>query len=178
MPGSGKTTVASIAASSGFKVFSMGDIVRELAQNRGIEPTPEKLGEFMLTLRNEKGPTIVAAKTIEKIRQNGSLRICVEGLRSLQEVDMLSSEFYDFFIIAVHSSPRTRFTRLTARERRDDPKTHEIFTDRDRREIGVGLGDVLAIADFAIVNEGSLEELKSIASRVLQMVEISVQTHD
>ncbi len=156
----------------------MGDIVRELAQERGIEPTPEKLGDLMLTIRKEKGPAIVAVKTIEKIRHDGSSRICVEGLRSLQEVDMLRSEFYDFFIIAVHSSPRTRFTRLTARERRDDPKTHEIFTERDRREIGVGLGDVLALADFAIVNEGSVEELKSIALRVLQMVEISVQTRD
>jgi dephospho-CoA kinase len=177
MPGSGKSTVASIAAAMGFRVFSMGDIVRQLAQERGVEPTPEKLGELMLTIRKEKGPAIVAAKTIEKILQDGSSRICVEGLRSLQEVDMLRSEFYDFFIIAVHSSPRTRFSRLTARERRDDPKTHEIFNERDRREIGVGLGDVLALADFAIVNEGFLEELKTIASRVLQMVEVSVQTH-
>jgi dephospho-CoA kinase len=178
MPGSGKSTVASIAPSLGFKVFSMGDIVRELAQERGIEPTPEKLGDLMLTIRKEKGPAIIAVKIIGKIRHDGSSRICIEGLRSLEEVDVLRSEFHDFVIVGVHSSPRTRFTRLTARERRDDPKTHENFWERDRREISVGLGDVLALADFAIVNEGSVEELKSTASRILQMVEISVQTRD
>ncbi len=154
----------------------MGDVVREIALKRGIEPTPEKLGELMLTMRKENGPTIIAVKTTEKIRSENPSRICVEGLRSLSEVDLLRSEFPDFAVVAVLSSPRIRFTRLTARERRDDPKTHEIFAERDRREIGVGLGGVLALADFAIINEGSMEELESAASRVFQMVEISVQT--
>lgn len=154
----------------------MGDIVRELARERGIEPTPEKLGDLMLSIRREKGPTIIAVKTIEKIRSENPSRICVEGLRSLDEVELLRSEFSDFSLLAIHSSPRTRFTRLTVRERRDDSKTHEIFAERDRREIGVGLGGVLALADIAIINEGPVEELELAASRVFQMAEIRVQT--
>lgn len=177
MPGSGKSLVAGIAASLGYRIFAMGDVVRELAQERGIEPTPEKLGELMLKIRAEKGPVIVAVKTVEKIRRETSLRVCVEGLRSMHEVDLFRSEFTDFSVIAVHSSPRTRFARLTARARRDDTKSQTVFAERDRREISVGLGGVLALADFAIINEGSLEELKSNASRAFRMAEIDVQTH-
>lgn len=176
MPGSGKTLVASLASSLGFRVFSMGDIVRELAKERRIEPTPEKLGELMLTIRKERGPAIVALKTIDKMQQEQPSRVCVEGLRSMHEVELFRVEFSDFFIVAVHSSPRTRFMRLTNRERRDDPQSHEIFDERDRREIAVGLGGVLALADFSLVNEGSIEEVKSAALRVLQMAEIRVQT--
>lgn len=159
-----------------YKVFSMGDVVRHLAEERGVEPTPEKLGELMLAVRLEQGPAIVASKTLERIRQERPTQICVEGLRSMEEVDLFRGEFLDFLIVAVHSSPWTRFMRLTSRERLDDPKSHVIFDERDRREIGVGLGGVLALADLAIINEGSIEELKSTASKVFQMAEIGVQT--
>ncbi len=176
MPGSGKSLVAEVGASLGFRVFAMGDVVRELAQERGLEPTPERLGELMLKIRKERGPAIVAVRTIEKIRRESPSRVCVEGLRSIHEADLFCSEFSDFSIIAVHSSPRTRFARLRARARRDDTKSREVFSERDRREINVGLGGVLALADFAIVNEGSIEELKSSASRAFRMAEINVQT--
>ncbi len=176
MPGSGKSLVAEVGASLGFRVFAMGDVVRALAQERRVEPTPEKLGELMLKIRKEKGPAIVAVKTVERIRRESSAKVCVEGLRSIPEADLFRSEFSGFSIIAVHSSPRTRFVRLTARARRDDTKSHEIFSERDRREINVGLGGVLALADFVIVNEGSMEELKSSASRAFRMAEINVQT--
>ncbi len=154
----------------------MGDIVREMAKNQGVEPTPANLGDLMLAIRAEHGPNVVAAKTLEKINKARPNKACIEGLRSIQELELFREEF-PTIVIAVHSSPRTRFIRLTARERRDDPKSHEIFEERDRREIGVGLGGVIAIADFAIINEGAIEELKIAAAKALQKVEIAVQAH-
>lgn len=176
MPGSGKSLVASVAASMGYTVFSMGDIVRELAREQGVEPTPANLGEIMLAIRAERGASVIALMTMEKIRNARPAKACIEGLRSIQELELFRKEF-PTVVIAVHSSPRSRFIRLTARERRDDPKSHEIFEERDRREIGVGLGGVVVIADFALINEGSTEELRIAASKALQKVEIAVQTH-
>ncbi len=155
----------------------MGDVVRDIAREKGVEPSPERLGGLMLKIRKEQGPAVVAVETIARIRRESPPRVCVEGLRSIEEVDLFRSEFSDFFVIAIHSSPRTRFARLISRARRDDTKSSEVFSERDRREIIVGLGGVIALADFAIINEGSIEELKSHASNAFRMAEINVQTH-
>ncbi|MDH5783256.1 MAG: dephospho-CoA kinase, partial [Candidatus Bathyarchaeota archaeon] len=45
-------------------------------------------------------------------------------------------------------------------KRSDDPKGWEAFLKRDLRELSVGLGNAIAIADYLIVNEGTKEEFK------------------
>jgi len=32
--------------------------------------------------------------------------------------------------------------------------------ERDLRELGIGMGSVISVADYMIVNEGSIEQLK------------------
>ena len=32
--------------------------------------------------------------------------------------------------------------------------------ERDQRELGIGMGEVISVADYMIVNEGTIEELK------------------
>ncbi|MCX8170078.1 MAG: hypothetical protein N3D72_03195, partial [Candidatus Methanomethyliaceae archaeon] len=75
-------------------------------------------------------------------------------------------EELDFFkmkakvcLIAIHSSPSTRFKRLIKRGRSDDPKNLEEFITRDMREIKIGIGSVIALADVMFINEGTIEEL-------------------
>lgn len=41
---------------------------------------------------------------------------------------------------------------------------------RERRELTVGLGDTIAMADFMIVNEGTKEEFKRKIHEVLEAV--------
>jgi dephospho-CoA kinase len=57
--------------------------------------------------------------------------------------------------IAVHASPETRFQRLFRRKRSDDPQGWESFLQRDMRELSLGLGNVIATADYMTINEGS-----------------------
>jgi dephospho-CoA kinase len=75
-------------------------------------------------------------------------------------------------VVAVHASPKTRYERLAARGRSDDPKSWEEFADRDARELGVGIGDVIALAQEMLINEASFEEmsarLEAVLSRVAQ----------
>jgi len=56
-------------------------------------------------------------------------------------------------LVAVHASPRERFRRLKSRGRPDDPTTWEEFVERDMRELELGIGNVIALADVMIVNE-------------------------
>ena len=58
---------------------------------------------------------------------------------------------------------------MSARGRSDDPKTREKFEERDNREIGVGLGETIAIADETIGNSDiTLNELTKLAHKVIE----------
>jgi len=70
-------------------------------------------------------------------------------------------------LIAIHSSPKMRFLRLQRRARYDAPRNLESFTVRDMRELSWGLGSLIAMADVMMVNEGSLDQFRDLASEEL-----------
>ncbi len=168
MPGAGKSVVVNVARSSGYGVVVMGDEVREEARRRRLEPTPENLGRIMLELRRLEGDAAIARRCIPKILAKAESKVIVDGVRSLAEVEEFKRHFPRFTLIAVHASPETRFKRLFHRQRSDDPKSWEIFHERDMRELSVGLGSAIAMAEHMIVNEGSLETAKKRAAIVLK----------
>lgn len=170
MPGAGKASVKTTAESMGYPVVVMGDIIRDETKRRGLEPTPENIGKIMLKLREEEGASAVARRCIPAIQNAESNLVFLDGVRSLREVDEFKKCFPDFILIAVHSSPETRFQRLSRRKRSDDPKGWDIFSQRDMREISVGQGDVIAMADYMIVNEGTYNEFRLKVRHVLEAV--------
>jgi len=169
MPGAGKATVEEIVRNMGYAVVVMGDEVRNESKRRGLEPTPENLGMVMLKLREEEGPSVVAERCIPKIEKAYGNIIVVDGIRSPHEVEEFKRHFPRFTLIAIHASPETRFQRLFNRRRSDDPKVWDTFTERDLRELSVGLGDVIAMADYMIVNEGTKKQLKRQVRKVLEV---------
>lgn len=169
MPGAGKATVEEIVRDMGYSVVVMGDEIRDEAKRRGLKPTPENLGMVMLKLREERGPEIVTERCIPKIEKADGRIAVVDGIRSPHEVEEFKRHFSDFTLIAVHASPETRFQRLFKRGRSDDPTEWDTFAGRDLRELSVGLGDVIAMADYIIVNEGTKNQLKRQIRNVLEV---------
>jgi len=168
MPGSGKAVVARVAKEKGYAIVVMGDEIREETKLRGLELTPENVGKIMLKLREEEGPTVVAKKCVPKIANSTADFVLVDGIRSLHEVYEFEKNFPQFVLVAVHSSPETRFGRLFRRSRSDDPKGWKVFVERDLRELSVGQGSVIAMADYMIVNDGTLEEFKAKIQEALE----------
>jgi len=160
MPGAGKGVATEAAKRLGLEVLALGDIIREETERRGLKPTPENMGSVMLQVRRDEGPAVVVRRLVPKIEASRSETVVVEGIRSEDELRELKSKF-DVFIVGIHASPRTRFQRLLARGRSDDPKTWDTFYARDSRELHVGLCPVIALADVLLVNEGSIDELQS-----------------
>jgi dephospho-CoA kinase len=160
MPGSGKETFREIAAELGVPLFVMGDEVRAEAKRRNLEPTPEKLGKIMLQIRAEEGPEVLATRCTLKIKALNSQVIMIDGIRSMDEAREFRKEFPNFRTVAIHASPKTRFHRLLKRCRSDDPKDWKTFIERDQRELRVGIGDVIASADYIVVNEGTMEQFR------------------
>jgi dephospho-CoA kinase len=168
MPGSGKDTVREIVGEFGLSLVVMGDEVRAEAKRRSLDPTPENLGKIMLQIRAEEGPGVLARRCIPKIKASNSQVIVIDGVRSMHEVREFRKEFPNLRIVAIHASPKTRFHRLLKRGRSDDPKDWETFVERDQRELGVGIGEVIASADYMVVNEGTIEQFRKRLEELLK----------
>ena len=171
MPGSGKSVVVQVAKANGYDTVIMGDIIREETKKRDLELTRENVGKVMLALRREEGPAVVAKRCLPKITKSKSSKIIVDGIRSLDEIDEFKRNLKKFTHIGVHASPETRFQRLFNRGRPDDPKNWEDFNDRDMRELSVGLGNAITMAEKMIINEGPINAVKIDIREALEAVE-------
>ncbi|MDP1553664.1 MAG: AAA family ATPase [Methanobacteriaceae archaeon] len=169
MPGSGKGVVSSIAQQMGMRIIRMGDIVRDEAKIRGLN-----VGQTAVALRKENGDYVVAQKCVEKIKKedkqfkNNKTTYMIEGIRSPYEVEIFQKNFPRFAVISVFSNPKTRFKRLKRRQRSDDSVEFMEFQNRDKREMGFGIGDVIATSDFMVINEGPLWRFKSQTKKILK----------
>ena len=174
MPGSGKSVVADVGNELGYVTVSMGDLVREEAKKRRIPLTREAIMRLALRLREEEGDGAVAVRTVKRVKKvadEGAKKIIVDGVRSLAEVNVFKRLLSEFKIIllAVHSSPRTRFKRIVERGRSDDPSRWEDFVKRDEEELRMGVGNVIALADYMIVNEEiDVDEFKRKVRKLLR----------
>lgn len=159
MPGSGKGIVDTVAKGLGLSVVVMGDVVREETAKRGLEPTPKNIRKIMLKIRREEDSAVVARRCIPKIQESSTDVVVVEGVRSLDEVKEFKKNF-NFTLVSVLASPKTRFWRLYKRKRTDDPVSWRVFLERNLTELEVGVGSAIAMADYAIINEGGLAQFK------------------
>ncbi len=164
MPGSGKGEVVRIFSKYGVPHVSMGDIVREEADKRGIPRTPDGMNKISIQLRQELGDNAVAKLTVPRVKEllKKHRAVIVDGVRSLDEIQTFKDAFPDqeIIIIAVHSSPKKRFERLKKRGRSDDPKTWADFEARDWKELKFGIGNVIALADYMIVNDNHIDDYR------------------
>ncbi|MCW4038784.1 MAG: AAA family ATPase [Candidatus Bathyarchaeota archaeon] len=160
MPGSGKSVAAEVGKTLGFTIVVMGNAVRKETARRGLKMTPQNLGRVMIEMREEEGATVVAKRSIAKIAEGSGGRIIVEGVRSLAEVEEFRKHFPTFELLTIHASPETRFRRIYKRGRSDDSMNRHAFAERDERELMVGLGLAIAMADHVITSEGTLAQYK------------------
>lgn len=171
MPGSGKSVAVRVAREREYGALVMGDVVREETRKRGLKPNLRNIGRVMLELRQKEGAAVISRRCIPEIEKMKQDKVIIDGIRSFREVKEFKKNFPRFTLIAIHSSPQTRFERLYHRRRTDDPKNWQSFRRRDMRELGVGLGNAMAMADYMIVNEGSLQAFKVKVRKILKRIE-------
>ena len=164
MPGAGKEELVSVALEMGYQVRRMGDVVRAEASKKGIPP--QDVGKFAHGERQLHGYDIWAKRIVPLVGDGDTL---IDGCRGMSEVNVFRAAFGDHVkVVAVHSSPSTRYPRLVNRGRSDAPRDRQEFDERDKRELSWGLGETIALADTLIVNESTLERFRSDAHVVLK----------
>jgi dephospho-CoA kinase len=171
MTGAGKSEVARVFEEHGFKKVRFGDITDEELKNRGLEPNEENERYIREQLRKKHGMAAYAKLNLSRIDSSlKSSNVVVDGLYSWEEYILLKERYGGGFItVAVWASPAARHARLAYRAER--PLTLEEAASRDKSEVeNINKGGPIALADFTIVNEASLEELKKEAERVLSVL--------
>jgi len=166
LPASGKGEFSKIAAAIGIPVVVMGDIVRSVVKNRGIDPTDANLGAMASKLRAERGMDAIANLCVPEIQRQIAPLVLVDGIRGDAEVATFRKIFPGFILISIDSSFETRLARIKERGRSDDFESADELHSRDLRELGWGLGNALKEADTHLSNEGTLAAF-SVAVRCL-----------
>ncbi|MEM2727180.1 MAG: AAA family ATPase [Archaeoglobaceae archaeon] len=177
-PLSGKSTAGEVAKEFGIPIVTMGDVVREEALKRGLEPNSENLGKIANELRKKEGMDAIAKRCIPKMRALGSF-VLVDGIRGIAEVETFKKAFEDFVLIAIECPLEIRFERAKQRKRSDDVLKIEDLLERDKREESWGLKEAIEVADFTIENTGNIEDFKEkirALLRKLLSVEVEIET--
>ncbi len=165
MPGAGKEELLNVARSMDIPFLRMGDIVREFHATSGAAEKGLSVGQVANGERELHGKDIWAKRAIE--RMSGDLFL-VDGCRSLDEVNSYRGLSDNVYIIGIHAPRMTRYERLVKRGRDDAPKDIAEFDERDNRELGWGLGNVIALSDIMIINDSDLKSFKAKVRKELE----------
>jgi dephospho-CoA kinase len=168
MVGSGKSEIARFFSVKGFTTVRFGDITDAAVRQQGLPLTEENERPARERIRREQGMAAYAKLSVPRI--DNALKtsnVVVDGLYSWEEYIYLKDYYGDkFMVVAVWSSPQDRYKRLGNRKLR--PLKLQEAIGRDRAEIeNINKGGPIAMADFTIINNGSMSDLKKQVERII-----------
>lgn len=175
---SGKDTVANHLVKKGFFHLSLADLVREECRKRNCYDSRDDLIKVANELRQKYGSGILAKMALEKTKDKE--KIVISSIRNPGEVEELKKAGH-FFLLAVDAPIKLRYERAKKRGKIDDTvsfkkfKTQEEF-ERKGNQFQQQLNKVISLADYAIDNEGTLEDLYKEVEGFLQILETEKQT--
>jgi dephospho-CoA kinase len=177
----GKTTVAKFFEEKGFCRVSCSDPLIDLLTHNvsdyswipelpeKAEPTRDRLIEFGKYLKDKYGGDILIRLAVDKKRH--CKNIVIDGVRSIEEVETIKR--LGGKAIYVEARPEVRYERLMRRRAEKDRviQSFEDFLRMDEEEEKLYHTTKLKdIADYVIVNEGTLEELRRKVEKIISEV--------
>jgi len=161
-----------LTAKHQFKCVHFGNAVLSEVVSRGLEITPVNERIVREELRARLGMNALAIlnyPTVDSLLSQ-QYDVTIDGLYSMAEYTYLKEHFPGMFTtISIHASRMTRKKRLVQRKVR--PLTPAEVDERDYFEITrLDKGGPIAIADFHIVNDSSLETLLRRVKEVIQAI--------
>lgn len=162
LAGSGKSSAVDYFTQKGIPKIYFGGIIYQAMSEAGIEPTWDNQQVFREEIRAREGKDFVVKRVITGIRnliQAGQKKIVLDGLYTWSEYKILKHEFPgQLSVIAIVTPKHLRYRRMTKRPER--PMQPREVDRRDWSEIeNLEKGGPIAIADYFVINDGTLEEL-------------------
>ena len=139
LPGSGKSTVASILKRKGFAIVEMGEIVREGMADAGLDTRGSRIREYSMKMRRKHGGAVFAKHAVERAEKylRRGRNAAIVGLRNTYEMELArksAGKGVGVFLVGVFAPKSLRFERLMNRGRGDDPAMRAKMEERDRQE--------------------------------------------
>lgn len=173
LPGSGKTKASDYFRSHGFTILRFGDETDIGLKELGLPLTEANERTYRENIRASLGMAAMAIKIEPRIKaaEASSDAIALDGMRSWEEYVYLKEKLPGLIILSLYASPRIRYARLKMRPVR--PLTMEESRARDYSEIeNLHSGGPIALADYVIKNEGTMEELTRELDHFLETIRI------
>ena len=179
MPGAGKSLVSDELVKEGFAYLRFGQIVIDKIKELGLELTEENERKMREELRRKQGMAVLATLNIPKIdKLLKESDVVVDGLYSWSEYKVLKEKYGKaMYVLAVYAPPKLRYERLKNRSVVNDERqrfrnlTEKEAKTRDYAEIeNLEKGGPIAMADFTIVNTGTVEELRANIKDILKKI--------
>jgi len=175
MPGSGKTVACDYLAKKGHPRIYFGQVTFDEMKKQDLEINEANEKKVREELRRKHGMGTYAILNLPKIYKALETKdlIVLESLYSWEEYQIVKKDFGDNFkVLLIHSSPTSRHARLEKRPER--PLTKEEALSRDEAQIvNSHIAGPIAVADFVVVNEGTVEEMFGEVDKVIEKLNAS-----
>lgn len=174
--GAGKGTIVEILKQKGFVHLSVRDFLIEEIQRRNLEINRDNMLLVANDLREKNSSSYIAEKLYEKAK-NETKNCVIESLRSIGEIESLKNRG-TFYLIGVDADIKKRYERIKQRQSVSDNVTFEKFIEDERKETTSedpnksNLLKCIKLADFKIINNGKLEDLKNEVDRIYKEIKI------
>lgn len=171
LAGSGKSSAVDYFTSKGIPKIYFGGIIYKAMEEAGIEPTWDNQQQFREEIRAREGKDFVVRRVIKSIHnlaQAGQKMIVLDGLYTWSEYKILKHEFPgQMSVVAIVTPKHLRYQRMSRRPER--PMQPREVDQRDWSEIeNLEKGGPIAIADYFVINDGSLDDLHAKLETITQ----------
>ena len=157
--GAGKGEVAAFFQKKGYAYFSLSDLIREELRKKGKELSRDNLIQMGNKLREKFGADVLARRIMEKVKG----KAVIDSIRNPHEVSFLRKQ-PGFILLAIDAPVELRYERIRRRGRQESATTLQEFIAKEAEEMthiekGQQLKACMSLADFKILNDGSLDSL-------------------
>lgn len=179
MPGSGKSIVSDELVNQGFEYLRFGQLTIDEIKKRGLELNEVNEKKIREEFRKKHGMGAFAILNIPKLDELlKKSDVAVDGLYSWSEYKILKEKYGDLmYVMAIYTPPKLRYERLKNRAVEGDFNqrfrsfSEEESEARDYAEIeNIEKGGPIAMADFTIVNTGTIKELKEKIRKIANLI--------
>jgi len=171
---SGKGTVVELLVKKGFKHYSVRDFLIEELRTIGLPVNRDNLVGVGNQLREMNHPAYIVEKLYERAKLVSGDCV-IESLRTSGEINSLKQKG-EFYLIAVDADQQIRYERAVNRQSETDKISFEKFLEDEKREMfsddpnKQNLSKCIEMADFVLVNNGSIEELNEKLNEVFEKI--------
>ena len=175
--GAGKGAVVEhLIKRHGFTHYSSRSVIEAEVVARSLPPTREQLRLVANDMRKQHGRDVLVARALVAVEAAGGHDAVIESIRAVAEAETLLAE--GGILIAVDASPKERYRRITGRKSHTDNVSFQEFLAHEQMEMndqdpnGMQKAAVMQMADYTIMNNQSLAQLRKKVDALLSSLQI------